>query len=317
LVKPERYEVIDAPLPDLNPGDVLVRIERAAICGSDVHIFHDVPAQKRYPSISGFSGHEAVGIVERSTDANWKSGDRVLVVPPNINAFAEYVAVPATELVPLPQDVPMERLVIAQQLGTVIFCWRKMSNVVDKTVAILGQGPAGLMFAAMAKRAGARQVFGIDLAPHRLETARRMGADTVIDARAGEPAAALAEMTGGRLADVAIEAVGLAETIDGLSRLVRIGGEMVFFGIPPVGNISIDFERFFRRYARTVTSAGATTEPGFPSFRLAIDMIRRGVIDVTPLVSHILPLEQIQKAFELADTKADHAVKVILDPTRQ
>lgn len=315
LVAPEHYEVFDTAIPKPAKGEVLVRVIRVAICGSDVHIFHNIPPLERFPSIAGFSGHEAVGVVEHSSVSEWKPGDRVLVIPPRINAFAEYVSVPASQLVPLPADVPMEPLVISQQLGTVLFCWRKMNPVLDKVVAVLGQGPAGLMFTALARRMGAQSVIGIDLVSHRLEVAKQMGADAVINAGDIDPAQALADLTHGQLADVAIEAVGKPETIDGLSRLVRIGGEMVFFGIPPAGIIGFDFERFFRRYARTVTSAGAPMEPGFRSFRLAIEMIRHGVIDVRPLISHVLPLDEIQKGFLLADSKADGAVKIVLDPT--
>lgn len=315
LIQPERYEIVETTVPAIQPGEVLVRIQRAAICGSDVHIFHNVPPQKKYPSITGFSGHEAVGIVERSTDPAWPAGQRVLVVPPSINAFAEFVTVPSTQLVSLPEDTSWDKLVIGQQLGTVIFCLRKASNLMDKSVAILGQGPAGLMFAALARHMGARRIIGIDLVPSRLEVARLMGADEVIDARGIDVGRAVADLTNGQLADVAIEAVGLAGTIDTVSSLVRIGGELIFFGIPPTGQMSFDFERFFRRYARTITSAGAPAEPGFPSFRLAMDMIRRGTIDVTPLISHVLPLDDIQKAFHLADTKEDRAVKIVLNPT--
>lgn len=96
------------------------------------------------------------------------------------------------------------------------------------------------MFAGLARTMGARSVIGIDLTPHRLDEAKRMGAHRVINAAEIDPAEALGDITHGELADVAIEAVGIPETINSISRLVHIGGEMVFFGIPPQGMVPID-----------------------------------------------------------------------------
>lgn len=315
LIAPGHYETIDVTKPEPQNGQVLVRMQLAALCGSDLHIFHGRPRLEQYPSIPGFSGHEAVGIVERSTEGNWRPGDPVLVIPPQINAFAEYTVVPASQLIPLPDDATMDQWVLAQQLGTVLFSCRQIGNLVDKVVAVLGQGPAGLMFTALARRMGARFIIGIDIVPHRLKVAQLMGANAIVNAEKVDPGTAVAELTGGKLADVAIEAIGDPKTINGLSKLIHVGGRMVFYGIPPSGPIDIDFERFFRCYAHTITTAGAPDEPGFHSFRLAVDMIERGTINIKPLISHILPLDDIQKAFTLADSKDDGAVKVLLDLT--
>jgi len=231
------------------------------------------------------------------------------------SAFAEYVSATPTQLIPLPEGIPFDELVLAQQLGTVLHAWRKMESVVDKVVAVLGQGPAGLMFSSLARNAGARCVIGIDVVPHRLALGARVGTDATINASEVDPVEALADLTKGEMADVAIEAVGETETIETVWRLIRTGGDLLFFGIPPTGRISIDFWDFFRRYARTLTVADAQNEPGFRSFRLAVDMIRRGIFDASLLVSHVLPLEDIQTGFLVADSKSDGAVKVILDTT--
>lgn len=315
LVAPGQYEVVDVKKPELQEGEILVRTHTVAICGSDLHFFRGRPHPNEYPFIPGYPGHEVVGTIEQSTGGPWRPGDTGLVIPPQEDAYAEYVTVPVTQFVPLPAGVPLEQFTLAQQLGTVLFSCRRIGGLIDKVVVILGQGPAGLMFTMLARVMGARFIIGIDIVPHLLDLAQSMGAHAVVNAAQEDPGMAVARLTGGDLANVAIEAVGKPKTIDSLPGLVRVGGQMAFYGIPPLGPISIDFERFFRRYAQTVTTAGAPKELGFHSFRLAIDMIQHGTIDIKPLISHILPLDQVQKAFTLANSKKEGAVKVLLDMT--
>lgn len=309
-LSPGCVELVQTPDPTPQPGEVVVRLDRATICGSDLHALYDsLPHQ--YPFPPGVSGHECVGVVVEPNGASIPSGERVLIIPPLANAFVDYLAVAATQLIPLPDSLPSELGVLAQQLGTVIFCCRKLHNVIDKTVVVIGQGPVGLFFTALLYRMGAKQVIGLDLVEARLTLARAWGAETV-NVADEDPVEAVRALTGGQLADVVVEAVGKRETINLCPDLARSGAELALFGIPKQSALLLDYEKFFRRQLRTVSSAYTQTEPGFRSFRLAIDFITQRRLDVVPLISHRVPFSHIQQAFWLAETKNDGAIKVLL-----
>ena len=114
------------------------------------------------------------------------------------------------------------------------------------------------------------------------------------------------------MADVVVEACGKLETINLCPELIHIGGELVLFGIPELEHFPFAYGRFFRKYLRTVSSANAQGEPGLRSFRLALDLIAQNRIDLSLVVSHQLPFSRIDEAFQLAHTKDDGALKVVV-----
>ena len=160
---------------------------------------------------------------------------------------------------------------------------------------------------------GAKQVIGLDIVGHRLALSQRIGANHIINVEDVDPVKAIQELTKGEMADVVVEAVGKDETINLSPDLVRSQGELALFGIPKNAIFPFTMEKFFRKQLRTYTSAYTQLEPGFRSFRLALDLIAQGRVDVTPLITHQLPFIEIQKAFHLAETKADGATKVLVN----
>lgn len=311
-VAPGCVEVVDAPEPAVGDGEALVRIRHAAICGSDLHWLHDTHA-RQFPYPPGGTGHECVGTVVRAGPVGPVEGSAVLIIPTANVAFADYVSPPASRLIPLPDLLPSEHAVLAQQLGTVIFCVRKLTNVLDRRVVVVGQGPAGLLFTALLHAMGAREVIGVDLVEARLTVARRLGAALTIQAEREDPVSILMDHTGGMGADLVVEAVGKAETIDTAVALARTGGEVALFGVPKQATLSVNVDVLLRKNARLITSVEAQGERDLRSFRLAVRMIADGRIDVAPLVSHVLPVEEAPTAFDLALTRRDGAVKVLLD----
>ncbi|MEM9132764.1 MAG: zinc-binding dehydrogenase [Actinomycetota bacterium] len=299
-------------------GDLVVRTSFASICGSDLHVVcHgvDVPP---LPCAHGFPGHEGIGEVVASHAPGFADGDLVLTAPNAMigACFNEFQTIPARYCLPLPRtELPDEQLLMAQQLGTVIFALRKNPvDVVGKTVAVLGQGSAGLFFAHLLRRAGAAAVITADLVPRRLELSRAMGADVAVLNRGGDLRQAVLDHTGGRGADHVVEAVGRRETLLQSVELARPDGTMLWFGLPDSEEpVPIDFRGFFRKRLSAWSAYGAQEEPGLASFQAATDLIVRGEIDVSQVVSHILPVEDIDEAFALAnDPGVDDAVKVSL-----
>jgi threonine dehydrogenase-like Zn-dependent dehydrogenase len=230
----------------------------------------------------------------------------VLVVPPvpHARCFAEWQRVRATSTVRLEGALPpLSEVLMAQQLGTVLFAARQHPwDVVGRTVVVIGQGSAGMFWAWSLKRAGAATVIVADRVSARLAASRHFGADVVVDVRADDLTAAVMDHTAGE---------GAEETLLQSPALCRTGGRLYWFGLPDTNDpVPIDFRSFFRRKLSACSTYGAQAEPGLESFRLALEHIRRGEIDVRPLLTHFLPIEEIERAFQLADYCGDGALKV-------
>lgn len=302
----------DVPVPAVADGDLLVRTAYASICGSDLHgVFFGPPAEA-VPA--GFPGHESVGEVVESRCPGFEPGDYVLTVPFAIDgrSLAEYQALPGANCIRLPDGVPLTHLLMAQQLGTVIHALRSHPvDVVGKDAAVIGQGSAGAFFTFLLKRAGAARVLASDKSPARLAYSRKLGADLAVDAGAADFRSAVMDATGGRGADVVVEAVGSRETFGLSVELAAPDATLVWFGLPEgSGDYPISFREFFRRRLTAHAKFRAQGEPGLGSFRYALRLIAGGSIDVAPLLSHMLPIEKVDEAFRIAHDRSDNALKV-------
>ena len=303
------------PVPGVEPGKALVRTRLASICGSDLHIVYMGWNVYEFPLPHGYPGHEGVGEVVDGGDTGFSEGDLVLTVP-NIwgsRVFAGYQSIEPHFLLKLPADVPEAHLLMAQQLGTVVFGCRKLPPLLGQTVAILGQGSVGLFHDFMLRRLGAHRIIAIEPVPERLEAGRRMGVDHAIDVTGQRATDAVLDLTGGQGADVVVEGVGSVETLNQALQLARPLGRVAVFGLPPtMDRVPFDWDTFFRKRLDLHTVFGAQDEPGLPAFRLAVDFIARGEIDMAPFVTHQFPIEQVQEAFDLAYSREDGALKVSL-----
>ena len=302
----------DVPLPSAADGEVLVRTAYASVCGSDLHaVFGRAPAQ---PAAPGYPGHESVGEVVESRCPGFEPGDYVLTVPFAVDGrcLAEFQALPGAACIRLPSTVPLSHLLMAQQLGTVIYALRcHPLNVVGKDAAVIGQGSAGAFFTFMLKRAGAARVLVSDKSPARLAYSRKLGADLTVDAETADFRLAVMEATGGRGADLVVEAVGSRATFPHSVELAAPGATLVWFGLPEgTDDYPISFSQFFRRGLTAYSNFGAQGEPGLESFRYAVRLITDGAIDVAPLLTHMLPIEKVDQAFRIAHDRSDNALKV-------
>lgn len=317
FVGPGRMVCEHAPLRPPAEGEVLVRTHTAAICGSDLHVvFAGVGiAPRRHP---GYPGHEGIGRVALSRSPLHQVGDLVLTCPagPDACCFAEYQTLSGIDCIPVPAfDGPLDHLVMAQQLGTVIFALRQHPvDVVGKTVMVMGQGSAGVFFAWLLRRAGAAQVLVSDRSASRLASARQMGATLALDADDhARVRQALLDHTGGQGADLVVEAVGSREAVLQAVDLARPGANLLYFGLPDTtAPVLWNFHDFFRKKLKVGSVFGTQREEGRVSFRLALELIASGQIDVGPMISHRLPLEEIDRAMQLANDRDEGARKVLL-----
>lgn len=308
------------PLFEPEPGQVVVRNQMAAICGSDLHqIFYDGMGPVPSPAEPGWPGHEGVGEIVESRCDGLNVGDRVLTVPGHghMRCFADYQTLPGAWCLRLPDyDGPVEDLLMAQQFGTTIFALRRGNlDFVGKTVVVLGQGSAGQFFAWQAKHMGAAQVIATDLSPARLAQSTVFGADIAVPGTADGRTLreAVMDVTAGRGADIVIEAVGRAETIEHALDVARMRATVVFFGLPDTpDSVPFSYNRFFMKQLQAYAVVGAQAEDGLVSFHKALDWIARREIDVTKMVSHRLSLEDIGRALQLAHEREEDALKVTL-----
>lgn len=317
MVEPGRFLVIDAPDPRPGPGEVLVRTHAASICGSDLHNVFGETYTGSYPAPIGYPGHEGVGTVVTSRSSHVRAGDAVLTVPlPARSAcFAELQALSGDYVVPLPAGADLRRLLMAQQLGTTLYAFRRYWGerpAAGRSVAILGAGSAGLFLLQLARRAGFTTTIVADHDASRLQAAAKLGAGVLVNASTEPFAAAVAAATGGQGADLVIEAAGYDDCRAACVDAVRGEGRLGFFGLHEhPGLVPFPFEAAFRKGVTIKMAVGAQREPGLRAFRDSIDLIASGAIAVDHLLVPRFGLEGFQDAIEAA---RDHAgLKVSLD----
>jgi len=319
LVAPGRFEVVEAPRPVARPGQVVVEMERASICGSDLHAVHGDHPRPIASMPPGGPGHEGIGTVVETADDRYLVGDRVLTVPlPGEGAcYAELQAVGADFLVPVPEGDPGQ-LVLAQQLGTTIFgfarYWPKGRDASGATAAILGAGSAGLFLLQLAKRAGFAQVVVSDLDQSRLEVAKALGADVVAQAPFDPFVPAVLRATGGAGAELVVDATGKDAGRAQCVEAARQGGRIGLFGLPEhPGPVPFPVATAFRRAATLEMAGSAQLEPGLASFAEAVRLVSSGAIRTEHMLEPTFPLSRFPEAFQAARGRA--GVKVSIDPT--
>jgi len=308
---------VDAPKPALQPGTGLVRALRLSLCGSDVRHLHYLP-EDRYPTATGETGHEMVGVVEAIEpmfdDGAVQPGDRVLCLAPDHRAMCEYYLAPIDRLLPLDPATPLEHSVQAQQFGTVLYAARVLPDLRGKTVAVIGQGSAGLWFNFALQQRGAAKIIALDLKAYRLAYSERFGATHSIHNAGGSAAEALREINGGELPDVVIEAAGEDESIRLAVEITRPGGFVLLFGVPRFA--TMDGFPIFEAFWKTLTlrpMVGTINDPGHACTRQALDYINSGAVDVASMVTHTFKFEDVFEAYELHRIQDEGAVKIVID----
>jgi L-iditol 2-dehydrogenase len=315
IIAPGQLDFIELPLPQIAEGQLLVKLETASLCGSDIPYFlhdtsHPSVAGQPLPLRPGLSLHELLGTVADCKSKRFKVGDRVLALPCNhLHGMSEYFLSDDNLAVPLPSG-PAERLVLSQPLGTVVHACRKLPNVLGKTAVVLGQGPIGQLFCALLRHLGAVRVITVDSLAERLRISSRMGATHVFGEDGGDLKAAVLDLTHGLGADIVVEAIGKEETVNLAAHLIRRHGTVILFGLPARYTFNIAIHEFFYKEAHLIGCVGPDVQH---DFALAVELIATGAIDVRPMITHKFPFLKAQDAFTLFSRRRDGAMKVILE----
>lgn len=312
--------IVDVPRPDPKPDEVVIRVAACGLCHTDLHYLdHGVPTFKTPPIVLG---HEAAGTIATLGTGvrGLEPGDRVLapsvwacgrcrycragrenlcsdlVMPGNHvdGAFAEYLAVPAKELIPLPESIPLERAcVIADAVSTPYHAVTRRGRVrAGDTVAVVGCGGVGLNVVQCAAVAGA-SVIAVDLSAARLELARQLGARFAIDPGQVERVdKEVRRLTDGGV-DVAFEVVGSPKTIDLAFSLIRKGGRLVVIGFcQDPAPINVAKLMFYELELAGSLGCGAG------EYREIVSLVEAGRIKLAPIVSGSVPLERINEGLD-------------------
>ncbi len=332
---PEKIELRTVPIPEPAAGELLVKVRAAITCGTDVKTYRR--GHPKFPPPFIF-GHEFGGDVVKVGDGvkQFREGMRVTAnvfaecgecfycrhgqgnicanLVYNFGAFAEYMIIPAAIVqhttFEIPAPIPYAHAALLEPLVTVVHGWHKVAVQAGETVAILGGGgPISLMFIQLLLRSGVGQVIAVGHSPMRLEAARRLGASHIVNAHEQDTLMAIRELTHGYGADVVIECAGTKLTWESSVDIVRRGGRVLWFGgLPGSTKVEIDAARIHYGEIDLLNMHGGTTQDACEAF----DLIVSGDMNVAPMLTGELPLEQVELA--LKKMMVGEVVKMVINP---
>jgi threonine dehydrogenase-like Zn-dependent dehydrogenase len=347
FVSKDKIELREVPRPVPGPGEALIQVTLTTICGTDVHILRgEYPVR---PGL--IVGHEPVGRIAALGVGvrGFEQGQRVIVgaITPcgqcraclsgdgaqcghgsdgfeaiggwrfgnKINGCqADYVIVPDAQanLAPIPDELADEDVLLCPDIMSTGFSAAERGNVrIGDSVAVFAQGPIGLCATAGARLSGATLVIAVDSVPARLEMAKRMGADVVIDRTQEDPLATIKRLTGGGV-DVAIEALGQQATFESALRAIRPGGALSSLGVYS-GHLVMPLDAIAAgladQHVLTTLCPG-----GKERMRRLMSVVRAKRFPFPSLVTHTFRLEQIKDAYELFAHQRDGVLKVAIRP---
>ena len=349
FIEPGRIVLDDKTIPDVGPLDALLRLTTTTICGTDIHILKgEYPVRKGLTighepvgvieklgsAVTGYAEGQRViaGAITPSGYSNaslfgchaqdgpgtshgwkpaggWKFGNTI------DGCQAEYVLVPdaMANLAPVPDGLTDEQVLMCPDIMSTGFGGAESGKIrIGDTVAIFAQGPIGLCATAGAKLSGATTIIGVDAIPERLEMAKRLGADHVVNIRKADPVREIMSITGGRGVDVAIEALGTQTTFEACLRILRPGGTLSSLGVYS-SDLKIPLDAFTAGLGdnKIVTTL---CPGGKERMRRLMTVIASQRVDLRPLVTHRFKLDQIEAAYELFGHQRDGVLKVAITP---
>lgn len=311
----------EAPVPTLGPNDVLIKIKKTAICGTDIHIYNwDAWAQQHVP-VPLITGHEFVGeIIELGKEVeglqvgqrvsgeghlscgfcrSCRAGRRhlcrknVSVGVTRNGCFAEYLALPAVNAYPIPDSIPDEQAAILDPFGNATHTTLSF-DLVGEDVLITGAGPVGMMAVAIARHVGARYIVITDINDHRLEIAKKMGADLALNAKKTSLNEAMKILGMREGFDVGLEMSGNPHAFNDMLDHMNHAGKVALLGFLPK-ETQINWNNIIMKGLKL---KGIYGREMFDTWYKMITMLQSG-LDITPVITHQFHIDEFEKAFEV------------------
>ncbi|WP_216213918.1 2,3-butanediol dehydrogenase [Amycolatopsis aidingensis] len=339
--KDVRVTTVDIPEP--RPGEVRIEVAYCGICGSDLHEYtsgpHAIPVTEPHPA-SGVRaplvlGHEFCGTITATgpevsglvpgtkvaVEPNYRCGTCARCAAGEYNicrhfgfaglmgngGLAEYATVPAYMVHPLPDSFPLEQAALLEPAAVALHSLRRAELLPADTMLVLGLGPIGLLIVQLAAQRGVRRIIAADLNPKRLDLAIRLGATDILDARQPDLPGVVRALTDGTGVDLAFEVVGAQTTVRTCLASTRPGGRMILVGLG--GELRIDAFALVNDEQSIITSVGY--RDCHPEL---IRLVGEGSLDLSPLITSIIPLEDVVTAGFHALTEGTDQIKVLVRP---
>jgi len=318
FLEPGKLEMREVPIPQPGPGEVVIKVESATTCGTDLKAYRR--GHKLFKPPMPF-GHEYAGIVSAvgAGVTSFKEGDAVMGTNTapcnecyycrrgwqqqcihlegrfNFGSYAEYHRIPdyivQQNLFHKPDHLPFTEASFIEPLGCAVLCAINAGVRLGDTVAIIGVGAQGLMQIQLVKALGASRVIAIGRSPGRLERAKQVGADVTFSSLDGDPVAFVKELTGGHGADIVIEAAGSADTWSQAIMMGRNGATvMQFSGLP--GGTQVSFDATKLHYGEITMKGIFHMTPR--AAEMAAQMLDSGQVTVKPILDGVIPLSQVE-----------------------
>jgi alcohol dehydrogenase, propanol-preferring len=341
-MKAARFYEVNCPLkieevsiPEIKEDEVLVRVKNVGLCGSDIHmVFEGTMRPPFYPIIIG---HEPSGVVAKTGTnvTDWEIGARVSIYPiiycgscsncvaghseiclkqqvlgvHRDGALAEYIAVPARNLIKLPDNVSFHiGSVVTDAVSTPFHALIERANLQSgESIAIYGIGGLGLHAVQIAKIAGAKKIFAVDVLDSQLEKAKALGADVLINPKNENPIEVIRKATGGGV-DLSAEFIGLQETISQAADSVRMGGRIVVSGVGYDPLQLMSAFKFVRKQLTLFGSFGQTKN----TIESLIQLVENDRLHLEESITHRFPLEEVNTALEYLHKKIDNPTRILI-----
>ncbi len=323
----------DNPVPEVGPNDLMIKIRKTAICGTDMHIFNwDEWSQQTIP-VPMIVGHEYVGeVVEIGQEvAGFKIGDRVSgeghitcghcrncragrrhlcrnTTGVGVNrqgSFAEYLVLPAFNAFKIPANISDDMAAIFDPFGNAVHTALSF-DLVGEDVLITGAGPIGIMAAAVAKHVGARYVVITDVNDYRLDLAKKMGATRVVNVASENLKDVMDELGMTEGFDIGLEMSGVPSAFREMLDKMNHGGKIAMLGIPPQ-SVAVDWNKVI---FKGLTIKGVYGREMFETWYKMVSLLQSG-LDLSPIITHQFSIDDFAKGFEVMGS--GQSGKVLLD----
>jgi len=333
LQMPEKviFREVERPVP--GPSQVLIKVERIGICGSDIHAYYGKHPYIKCPIVQG---HEFSGLIAEVGERveGLAPGDNVTVMPQLVcgqcypckhgnyhicnelkvigcqadGAAQEYIAVDSGLVVILPGDMSFEEGAMVEPVAVGAHAVGRLGSVEGMNILVLGAGPIGNLTAQVAKGKGARSVMITDVSDFRLGIARDCGIEHAVNTGSGDLASALDKAFGPDRADAILECVGAQKTIDQAVLAARKGTDIVVVGVfaeKPVVDLGLVQDRELRLIGTLMYRE--------EDYRVAVDLIRTGRVNLKPLMSKHFPFKEYPQAYKFIEQNRERTMKVFID----
>lgn len=334
LQAPRRIEVLDRRRPEAGPGEVLVHTAATAVCHTDLSIYTGEHPGVRYPVVMG---HESTGVIEALGEGvtGLEAGQHVLINPiiacghcdqcargagnlcRNAGLFgrevegslSQYVKLPSRYIHVLPPGLPLASATLIETLATVRHAQERVGVSRGESVVVLGMGTAGLLHVRLAVLSGASPVIAVSRTKWKLDRAERMGAHHVVEAPVEKAVEEVRRLTGGKGADVVVDAAGGAETLRAAIEMLRPGGHYSAFAVSheAVRGFST-FPLYFGEIS-IIGSRALTPKDVNPS----IELVASGAVDVSGFITSTYPLTKAAAAFEEYERNPSRVLRIVID----